>query len=111
MADKTQVATPPTPDAPPEESPVPPTARSFKIPVESPVADQHLHQGRRFKIPVESQSRSFNLPVERPQNESLTDNPDREGTYGVKIGGQTVPVPFSKVPRVVGINRIMHPNE
>lgn len=43
-------------------------------------------------------------PAEKPDNISgLTDNPDREGTYAVKVNGQVKQVPFSKVPHVAAI--------
>lgn len=103
MADDTLTATP--------ESP---TTRTFKIPIENAAPDTHVHQGRKFKIPVES--KSFQIPVEGQQQKSsgpteaeLTANPvdpktgKGEGLYSIKAFGKTIQVPFSKVPRVASI--------
>ncbi len=90
-----------------------PSLQTFKIPVRNAAPEEHEHQGRTFKIPV--RGKQFSVSVHQPQSvpkaadnlAKIEENPDREGTYAVKVNGQVKQVPFSKVPHVAAIAPMM----
>ncbi len=94
-----------------------PSPQTFKIPVRNAAPEDHEHQGKTFKIPV--RGKQFSVSVHQPQAaepprdtaqsnlENIEDNPNREGTYAVRINGRVKQVPFSKVPHVAAIAPMM----
>lgn len=89
-------------------TPDPTTGKQFKIPVRA-YAPQ---QPKSFKVPVHG--REYTIPVRQAAAPSpadklatIEDNPNREGTYAIKINGQVKQVPFSKVPHVAAISPMM----